>query len=165
MEFYATRVEEHPLCARLTMASIFILEVEINKLRSEEAGLRDALLKMQALNEGLGQDKIELNRIIMSLEQDKATLQGDKQALENEKTGIREELLRVEQEKMEVETEKAGLNTTLDIAENNIEQLKTEIQYLSKEKAEVVDSLNAVSHMTAAIDNRGCQGDAVISSV
>jgi len=46
---------------------------------------------------------------------------------------------------MEVETEKAGLHTTLEISENNIEQLKTEIQYLSKEKAEVVDSLNAVS--------------------
>jgi len=45
---------------------------------------------------------------------------------------------------MEVETEKAGVSTTLDIAENNIEQLKTEISYLSKEKAEVVDSLNAV---------------------
>lgn len=52
-----------------------LTEVEINKLRSEEAGLRDALLKMQALNEGLGQDKIELNRIIMHLEQEKATLQ------------------------------------------------------------------------------------------
>lgn len=46
---------------------------------------------------------------------------------------------------MEVETEKAGVNTTLDIAENNIEQLKTEISYLSKEKAEVVDGLNGVS--------------------
>lgn len=54
---------------------IIFAEVEINKLRSEEAGLRDALLKMQALNEGLGQDKIELNRIIMHLEQEKATLQ------------------------------------------------------------------------------------------
>lgn len=43
------------------------LEVEINKLKSEEATLRDALLKMQALNEGLGQDKIELNKIIMQV--------------------------------------------------------------------------------------------------
>ena len=56
------------------MFRLFV-EVEINKLRTEEAGLRDALLKMQALNEGLGQDKIELNRIIMHLEQEKATLQ------------------------------------------------------------------------------------------
>lgn len=43
------------------------LEVELNRLRTEEAGLRDSLLKMQALNEGLGQDKIELNKIIMQV--------------------------------------------------------------------------------------------------
>ena len=49
--------------------------MEINRLRSEEASLRDSLLKMQALNEGLGQDKIELNRIVMQLEQDKAALE------------------------------------------------------------------------------------------
>lgn len=41
------------------------LEVEINKLKTEEAALKDALLKMQAFNEGLGQDKIELNKIIL----------------------------------------------------------------------------------------------------
>lgn len=52
--------------------------------------------------------------------------------------------MRVEQEKMELETEKAGLQTTIEISEGNIEQLKTEIQYLSKEKADVTDSLNAV---------------------
>lgn len=72
-------------------------------------------------------------------------LQADRHALENDKAGIREELLRVEQEKMELETEKAGQNTTIEISENNIEQLKTEIQYLSKEKADITDSLNAVS--------------------
>ena len=43
------------------------LELEVNKLRTEEAALRDSLLKMQALNEGLGQDKIELNKIIMQV--------------------------------------------------------------------------------------------------
>ena len=43
------------------------LELEVNKCKTEEAGLRDALLKMQALNEGLGQDKIELNKIIMQV--------------------------------------------------------------------------------------------------
>jgi len=51
------------------------IEVSLNQLRTEEAGLRDALLKMQALNEGLGQDKVDLNRIIINLEQEKATLQ------------------------------------------------------------------------------------------
>lgn len=49
---------------------------------------------------------------------------------------------------MEVETEKAGLSTTLELSENTVEQLKTEIQYLSKEKADVTDQLNAVSITT-----------------
>jgi hypothetical protein len=38
------------------------LELELNRGKTEEAGLRDALHKMQQLNEGLGQDKIELNK-------------------------------------------------------------------------------------------------------
>lgn len=45
------------------------LELEINKAKTEEATLKDALLKMQALNEGLGQDKVELNKIIMQVKQ------------------------------------------------------------------------------------------------
>ena len=43
------------------------LELEISRLKTEEAGLRDALLKMQALNEGLGQDKIELNKLVAAV--------------------------------------------------------------------------------------------------
>lgn len=40
------------------------LELDLNRLRSEASGLRDALLKLQALNNGLGQDKAELNAMI-----------------------------------------------------------------------------------------------------
>jgi len=49
--------------------------VELNRLRSEEAGLRDALLKLQALNEGLGQDKVELNKLVIQLEQNKLAVE------------------------------------------------------------------------------------------
>ena len=41
------------------------LELEVNKAKLEEARLQDTIIKMQALNEGLGQDKIELNKLIM----------------------------------------------------------------------------------------------------
>lgn len=41
------------------------LEVDLSKERSESATLRDLLCKVQALNEGLAQDKIELNKIIL----------------------------------------------------------------------------------------------------
>ena len=40
------------------------LTLLVNKLRSEEAGLRDSLAKMGSLNEGLAQDKSDLNNII-----------------------------------------------------------------------------------------------------
>ena len=46
------------------------LELEVNKVKAEEASLRDALLKMQSLNEGLGQDKIDLNKIIIQVNVD-----------------------------------------------------------------------------------------------
>jgi len=43
------------------------LQLDLNKLRSEASGLRDALLKLQALNNGLGQDKAELNAMIIQV--------------------------------------------------------------------------------------------------
>ena len=43
------------------------LEMEVSRVRLEAAGLRDALLKMQALNEGLGQDKVDLNKMLMQV--------------------------------------------------------------------------------------------------
>jgi hypothetical protein len=41
------------------------VELDLSKERSESAALRDLLCKVQALNEGLAQDKIELNKIIL----------------------------------------------------------------------------------------------------
>jgi hypothetical protein len=43
------------------------MEMEVSKVRLEAAGLRDALLKMQALNEGLGQDKVDLSKMLMQV--------------------------------------------------------------------------------------------------
>lgn len=43
------------------------LERTVNKLRAEEASLRDSLSKMSALNEVLVQDKAELNHIVIEV--------------------------------------------------------------------------------------------------
>ena len=82
------------------------LELELNKLKSEEAKLRDVLIKMQQLNEGLGHDKVELNKIIIHLEQEKANLNGDKSDLEMVKASLKSELVKVEQEKQDLENER-----------------------------------------------------------
>ncbi len=41
------------------------IELDLSKERSESAALRDFLCKVQTLNEGLAQDKIELNKIVL----------------------------------------------------------------------------------------------------
>ena len=55
------------LAEALTRSESYRSEVEfdLSKERSESAALRDLLCKIQGLNEGLAQDKIELNRIIL----------------------------------------------------------------------------------------------------
>jgi uncharacterized protein (DUF3084 family) len=82
------------------------LELDMNKMKSEEAKLRDILLKMQSLNEGLTQDKQELNKIIQHLEHEKANLNSDKSELELMKASLKGELVKVEQEKQDLENER-----------------------------------------------------------
>lgn len=60
------------------------------RLQNDEIQLKDALVKLQSLNEALGQDKIDLNKIIRQLEMEKDELVNDKQELEMEKSAIKE---------------------------------------------------------------------------
>jgi len=41
--------------------------MEMSKVRMEAAGLRDALVKMQNVNEGLAQDKADLSKTLMQV--------------------------------------------------------------------------------------------------
>ena len=48
------------------------IELSLNKLKTEEASLRDQLAKMQALNEGLAQDKVDLHKVIAEVRNEKS---------------------------------------------------------------------------------------------
>lgn len=50
------------------------LELSLHKMKSEDAELRDSLAKMGALNEGLAQDKVNLNRVILQVPRHKTDL-------------------------------------------------------------------------------------------
>ena len=89
------------------------LELEISKMRTEEAKLRDVLIKIQALNEGLGQDKVELNKIIQHLEHEKVTLGAEKSDLEMMKNSLKAELVKVEQEKQDVENDRESKKSNI----------------------------------------------------
>lgn len=82
------------------------LELEMNKMKAEESKLRDILLKMQSLNEGINQDKVELNKIILHLEHEKAHLNDEKADLEMVKNSLKTELVKVEQEKQDLENDR-----------------------------------------------------------
>ena len=82
------------------------LELDFNKLKSEEVKLRDTIIKIQSLNEGLGLDKIELNKIIIHLEKEKSLLNAHRAELEMLQVSLKSELVKVEQEKNDLENEK-----------------------------------------------------------
>lgn len=82
------------------------MELDFNKLRSEEVKLKDTIIKLQSLNEGLGLDKIELNKIIIHLEKEKSLLNSHRADLEMLQASLKSELVKVEQEKNDLENEK-----------------------------------------------------------
>ena len=64
--------------------------MDLSKERSDGAALRDLLVKVQALNEGLAQDKIELNKIILLVEQEKNSIHNEKSDVEQDKSTLRQ---------------------------------------------------------------------------
>lgn len=60
------------------------------RLRNDEIQLKDALVKLQSLNEALGQDKVDLNKIIRQTEMERDTILNEKQDLEMEKSAVKE---------------------------------------------------------------------------
>lgn len=82
------------------------LELDLNQMRLDEAKLRDVLVKLQSLNDGLAQDKAELGKIIQELESEKSALAAEKAELELVKASLKAELVKVEQEKHDIENER-----------------------------------------------------------
>ena len=62
------------------------LEQQLGQLRSEETQLRDLVAKLQALNDGLGHDKVELSKLLVQYEGEKMMLANERQALLQEKS-------------------------------------------------------------------------------
>lgn len=78
------------MCAHAIFLFITSRYPLVARLRNDEIQLKDALVKLQSLNEALGQDKIDLNKVIRQLEMEKDELVNDKQELEMEKSAIKE---------------------------------------------------------------------------
>lgn len=64
------------------------LEQQLMQLRTEETQLRDLVAKLQALNDGLGHDKVELSKLLVQYEGEKMMLANERQALLQEKSSV-----------------------------------------------------------------------------
>ncbi|XP_077573161.1 uncharacterized protein crocc2 [Stigmatopora nigra] len=108
-------------------------EALVAELRQREAGLKDSLAKMAALSDGLAKDKVELNRLLLQTEEEKADLDDRCRKAEAERTSAREDVNRIQREKTAALAEKEALEKSqrhlLDLkrmAEDAVDLLKKE---------------------------------------
>ncbi|CAF4860155.1 unnamed protein product, partial [Rotaria sp. Silwood1] len=141
--------EKHVLTDALSRSEAYRAEVELDlsKERSESAALRDLLCKVQALNEGLAQDKIELNKIILLVEQEKNSIHHEKSDVELDKSTLRQELVKVEQEKIDVENERDTLLHRLQLTEVSRQQIEHELNIVNKDKAEIIEQFQQMTRL------------------
>ena len=72
------------------MYVFFYFTTTVVRLRNDEIQLKDALVKLQSLNEALGQDKVDLNKIIRQTEMERDNILNEKQDVEMEKSAVKE---------------------------------------------------------------------------
>ncbi|KFW74285.1 Centrosome-associated protein CEP250, partial [Manacus vitellinus] len=116
-----------------------------NKLNAERADLRAAAAKMSSINEALALDKVQLNKHMLQLEQEKEVLSAKVDEMERAKVSEQEKLNFCERANEELSTEKAQLEQLLKEAEEQQEELRVELRALGEEKAETQEKFCQVS--------------------
>ncbi|MEQ2179070.1 hypothetical protein GOODEAATRI_020816, partial [Goodea atripinnis] len=123
------------------------LSLQLNKLLSEDAALRDSLAKMGSMNEDLAQDKVDLNNYILQLEEEKSLWLAQKRQAEQEKLTIRDELVRLEQDRLELESGRILLQQALQDAEQSRAGMETELQSLRAERLKLQERVGLVASL------------------
>ncbi|XP_038015131.1 centrosome-associated protein CEP250 isoform X2 [Motacilla alba alba] len=116
-----------------------------NKLNAERADLQAAAAKMSSINEALALDKVQLNKYVWQLEQEKEVLSAKVDEMERAKICEQEKLNFCERANKELCAEKARLEQLLKEAEEQREELWLELRTLGEEKAETQDKFHQVS--------------------
>ncbi|RMB95561.1 hypothetical protein DUI87_27671 [Hirundo rustica rustica] len=116
-----------------------------NKLNAERADLQAAAAKMSSINEALALDKVQLNKYVWQLEQEKEVLSAKVDEVERAKICEQEKLNFCERANEELCAEKARLEQLLKKAEEQREELCLELRTLREEKAETQEKFHQVS--------------------
>ncbi|XP_061680966.1 rootletin isoform X3 [Syngnathoides biaculeatus] len=110
-------------------------EALVAKLHHQEAGLKDSLAKMVALSEGLAKDKVELNRLLLQSEAEKAELADRRREAKAVQAAAREEVAQLQWQKAKAEAEKETLESSQRHLQDMQLKLEEDLDLLQKENA------------------------------
>ncbi|XP_033375068.1 centrosome-associated protein CEP250 [Parus major] len=116
-----------------------------SKMNAERADLQAAAAKMSSINEALALDKVQLNKYVWQLEQEKEVLSAKVGEMERAKICEQEKLNFCEGANKELCAEKAKLEQLLKEAEEQQEKLWLELRTLEEEKAETQEKFRQVT--------------------
>lgn len=119
------------------------LEIELSRLRGDEANAQLLINKLREELVAMHNERIEMNEFIKQLTDEKTSLNRDLAETDQERIGLREELLRLEQEKVALLREKVQLQDNLQNADQGREILQEEADRYAKEARELQSQLNA----------------------
>ncbi|XP_054130361.1 centrosome-associated protein CEP250-like [Melozone crissalis] len=137
--------DEFAMALEKAQRSVAELTGAQNKLNAERADLQAAAAKMSSINEALALDKVQLNKYVWQLEQEKEALSAKVDEMERAKICEQEKLNFCERANKELCAEKARLEQLLKEAEEQREELWLELRTLGEEKAETQEKFHQVS--------------------
>ncbi|MED6266669.1 hypothetical protein CHARACLAT_004383 [Characodon lateralis] len=109
------------------------------KLQSQLTTLKDSLIKMAALSEGLATDKVELNRIVLQTEGEKMELSERRCEAEGKKAAAREDAARAQKEMINLLAERQAFESSHVQLQDLCQKLEAELSLLHREKAEALE--------------------------
>ncbi|KAK0137900.1 Rootletin [Merluccius polli] len=144
-------LEEEKTSLSLALNKVEVLkaeqEVHLNRLQNQEAALRDSLAKMAALSEGLASDKVELNRLLLQGEGEKAELCERRREAESERTASRGEGARLQQQLGDLGAKKRSLEASQHLLQEARERLEEEVCLLQRENARLLEQHAQVGYV------------------
>uniref|UniRef100_A0AAV2KTB0 Rootletin-like coiled-coil domain-containing protein n=1 Tax=Knipowitschia caucasica TaxID=637954 RepID=A0AAV2KTB0_KNICA len=131
-------------------------ELSLAKMQSQDAALKDSLSKMATLSEGLAKDKVELNRVLLQKEREKAELSERRRESEMERSATREEAVRLQQDVMDLLAEKQAQEQSLSHMQRLLQELEAERRLLHTENTQATEQLSQVNKQMQRVSEELC---------
>ncbi|RVE73900.1 hypothetical protein OJAV_G00035780 [Oryzias javanicus] len=128
----------------------------LTKLHNQEADLKDTVVKMAVLSEGLAKDKVALSRIVMQTEGEKGELDERRREAVVERATAKERAARAHTEVTNLRAEKQALESSHAHLQDLCHKLEAELRLLREEKAGVLETHSQVRRQMQAVTEELC---------